>query len=283
MVSPDLGNAKVATQFARLLGLPVAAGSKQRISDDRVVIDSIVGDVHGRRAIVLDDEIATGGSMLELMDRLKDAGSTEASIVCTHGLFAGKAVERLRDHPFVTEVVTTDTVPAAAGWPELKVRSVSGLFAEAISRDPPGESVSSLFEGVDPTHAPPQAEAALRRTVMSGAVAVLRRPPVAFALDVLLVLAFAGVGRASHDEANPLLGALLDRMALPRRHRCRVGRRAPAAQGVALEVGRASRSGSPPSSSGWSCGSPPGRARRQLCARRGRRARRSSSSAGARS
>ena len=66
VVSPDLGNAKVATQFARLLGLPVAAGSKQRVADDRVVIDSIVGDVSGRRAIILDDEIATGGSMLEL-------------------------------------------------------------------------------------------------------------------------------------------------------------------------------------------------------------------------
>ena len=158
VVSPDLGNARVATQFARLLGLPVAAGAKQRISDDRVVIDSIVGDVAGRRAIVLDDEIATGGSMLELMDRLKDAGTTEASIVCTHGLFAGKAVERLRDHPFVTEVVTTDTVPPPAGWPELTVRSVSALFAEAISRIHHGRSVSSLFEGVDPTHAPPQAK-----------------------------------------------------------------------------------------------------------------------------
>lgn len=157
VVSPDLGNAKVATQFARLLGLPVAAGSKRRISDDQVVVDSIVGDVAGRRVIILDDEIATGGSMVELMDRLRDAGATEATIVCTHGLFAGRAVERLRGHPFVTEVVTTDTVPAPSGWPELRVRSVSELFAEAIDRIHHGRSVSSLFEGVDPTYAPPQA------------------------------------------------------------------------------------------------------------------------------
>jgi ribose-phosphate pyrophosphokinase len=139
-----------------LLGLPVAAGSKQRISDDRVVIESIVGDVSGRRAIILDDEIATGGSILELLDRLKDAGATEAAVVCTHGLFTGKAVERLRGHSFVTEVVTTDTVPAPRDWPELTVRSVSALFAEAISRIHHGRSISSLFEGVDPTHAPPQ-------------------------------------------------------------------------------------------------------------------------------
>lgn len=156
VVSPDLGNAKVATQFARLLGLPVAAGSKQRVADDRVVIESIVGDVGGRRAIILDDEIATGGSMVELIEHLRAAGATQAAVVCTHGLFTGKAVERLRGHPFVTEVVTTDTVPEPSGWPELKVRSVSGLFAEAISRIHHGRSVSSLFAGVDPMHAPPQ-------------------------------------------------------------------------------------------------------------------------------
>ncbi|MDQ2757143.1 MAG: ribose-phosphate pyrophosphokinase [Actinomycetota bacterium] len=156
VVSPDLGNAKTATQFARLLGLPVAAGSKQRLADDKVVIDAIVGDVAGKRAIVLDDEIATGGSIVELLERLKDQGCTEASVACTHGLFAGRAVERLRDHPMISEVVTTDTVPPPAEWPQLRIRSVAELFAEAIQRIHQGKSVSSLFEGVDPTHAPPQ-------------------------------------------------------------------------------------------------------------------------------
>jgi ribose-phosphate pyrophosphokinase len=156
VVSPDLGNAKTATQFARLLGLPVAAGSKQRLRDDRVVIDAIVGDVAGKRAIILDDEIATGGSIVELLERLAEQGCREAAVACTHGLFAGRAVERLRDHPLVSEVVTTDTVPAPADWPQLRIRSVAGLFAEAISRIHAGESVSSLFDGVDPSHAPPR-------------------------------------------------------------------------------------------------------------------------------
>ncbi len=156
VVSPDLGNAKTATQFARLLGVPVAAGSKQRLADDRVVIDAIVGDVTGKRALVLDDEIATGGSIVELVDKLQELGCTGASVACTHGLFVGKAVDRLRGHPFIDEVVTTDTVPSAEDWPELKVRSVAGLFAEAISRVHAGESVSSLFDGVDPALAPPQ-------------------------------------------------------------------------------------------------------------------------------
>lgn len=156
VVSPDLGNAKTATQFARLLGLPVAAGNKQRLADDRVDIDSIVGDVAGKPAIVLDDEIATGGSMIGLLDMLAAAGSPRASVVCTHGLFAGQAAQRLQNHPLVAEVLTTDTVPAPANWPELTVRSVAGLFAEAIARIHIGESVSSLFDGVDPRHASPQ-------------------------------------------------------------------------------------------------------------------------------
>ncbi len=78
-------------------------------------------------------------------------------MACTHGLFAGKAVPRLRDHPLVSEVVTTDTVPPPTEeWPQLTVRSVSRLFAEAISRIHGGESISSLFDGADPTHGPPQ-------------------------------------------------------------------------------------------------------------------------------
>jgi ribose-phosphate pyrophosphokinase len=156
VVSPDFGNAKTATQFARLLGLPVAAGSKKRLSDDQVVIDAIVGEVEGKRAIVLDDEIATGGSIMELLDRLAERGCTGAAIACTHGLFVGKALDRLREHPMISEVVTTDTVPPPADWPELKVRSVADLFAKAIERIHAGESVSSLFDGVDPSLGPPQ-------------------------------------------------------------------------------------------------------------------------------
>ena len=72
VVSPDLGHAKEASHFARSLGLPVAAGSKQRVSDDRVVIDTIVGDVEGKNVIVLDDEIANGGTIVEVLDKLRE-------------------------------------------------------------------------------------------------------------------------------------------------------------------------------------------------------------------
>lgn len=72
VVSPDLGNANQASHFARMLKLPVAAGSKQRLSDDRVVIDAIVGNVDGKKVIVIDDEIANGGTIVEVLQKLRE-------------------------------------------------------------------------------------------------------------------------------------------------------------------------------------------------------------------
>lgn len=147
VVSPDLGNAKPATQFARLLGVPVAAGSKRRLGDDTVVIDAIVGDVAGRDVIVLDDEIATGGSVCELLDVLGRSGARRISIACTHGLFTGPAIERLAARSDIDEIITTNTVPQGGhyGLPNLEVRSIAPLFAEAIGRIHRGESISTLL------------------------------------------------------------------------------------------------------------------------------------------
>ncbi len=147
VVSPDFGNAKTATQFSRLLGIGVAAGSKQRLADDKVVIDRIVGDVAGRDVIVLDDEIATAGSIVELLRKLRTEHAREISIACTHGLFTGPAIERLKQEPGIAEIVTTDTVPLPPEkqLPNIVVRSVAPLFAEAVRRTHLGESVSSLF------------------------------------------------------------------------------------------------------------------------------------------
>ncbi len=147
VVSPDLGNAKQASHFARMLKLPVAAGSKQRLSDDRVVIDAIVGNVDGKNVIVLDDEIANGGTIVAVLQKLRERNVKRISVACTHGLFTGKCIERLRSETDVAEIVTTDTVPV----PEEKrlanmtVLSVAPLLGEAIRRIHVGESVSGLF------------------------------------------------------------------------------------------------------------------------------------------
>ena len=147
VVSPDLGNAKAATEFSRILNLPVAAGSKRRLADDRVVIDAIVGDVAGRNVIILDDEVATGGSILELTEALRREKTGRISLACTHGLFTGKAIERLGKLDDLHEIVTTNTVPIVEDkrLPNMTVLSIAPLLSKAIYRIHHGESVSALF------------------------------------------------------------------------------------------------------------------------------------------
>jgi ribose-phosphate pyrophosphokinase len=147
VVSPDLGNAKPASAFARMLGVSVAAGAKQRFIDDRVSINAIIGEVVGRDVIVLDDEIAKGSTVMELLDRLRELGVRSIRIACTHGLFVAGALDRLAAQPDIAEIVCTNTVPAPAGQPtpKLTVLSVASSLAEAIRRIHEGESVSALF------------------------------------------------------------------------------------------------------------------------------------------
>jgi ribose-phosphate pyrophosphokinase len=147
VVSPDLGNAKNAAALARLLQLPVAAGAKERHNDESVTISSIIGDVQGRDVIVLDDEIARGTTMLELLERLRERDVRSVRIACTHGLFSDGALKRITTQPAVREIVTTNTLPTADGAAAagLHVISVAPALAEAIRRIHEGESVSALF------------------------------------------------------------------------------------------------------------------------------------------
>jgi ribose-phosphate pyrophosphokinase len=146
VVSPDLGNAKEASHFARLLGVPVAAGAKQRFADDRVEITSIIGDVRGRDVIVLDDEIARGSTVIELLSKLRERDVRSIRVACTHGLFAAGALGRIGGLPDVTEVVCTNTVPIAERSDKLTVLSIAPALAEAMRRIHNGESVSALFD-----------------------------------------------------------------------------------------------------------------------------------------
>ncbi len=146
VVSPDLGNAKEASHFARLVGVPVAAGAKQRFADDRVEITSIIGDVAGRDVIVLDDEIARGSTVIELLSKLREHGVASIRVACTHGLFSAGALGRIGGQADVTEVVCTNTVPIAERHDKLTVLSIAPAMAEAMHRIHNGESVSALFD-----------------------------------------------------------------------------------------------------------------------------------------
>ncbi|WP_018350015.1 ribose-phosphate diphosphokinase [Longispora albida] len=147
VVSPDLGNAKEAAAFARLIGAKVAAGAKQRFADDKVSISSVIGEVTGRDVIILDDEIAKGSTVLELIERLRELGAKSIRVACTHGLFSSGALKRIGDQPDVLEIVSTNTVPIPESerGPKLKVLSIAPALAEAMRRIHNGESVSALF------------------------------------------------------------------------------------------------------------------------------------------
>ncbi len=149
VVSPDLGYAKEASAFARRLGTPVAAGAKQRFEDDQVNISAIIGEVAGKDVIILDDEIAKGSTVMELLTHLRRQGVRSIRVACTHGLFAGGAINRLSAQDDVLEIVCTNTVPLAPGTasPKLTVLSVGPALAEAMRRIHAGESVSELFHG----------------------------------------------------------------------------------------------------------------------------------------
>ena len=126
----------------------MAAGAKQRISDTEVRISAVIGETAGMDVIIVDDEIAGGTTVIELIDRLRERGVGQVRIACTHGLFGRGAVQRLADLPEVVEIVTMNTVPIG---PEkrvekLTVLSVATALAEAMRRIHEGESVSELFD-----------------------------------------------------------------------------------------------------------------------------------------
>ncbi len=149
IVAPDMGQAKSAARFARTLGLPVAAGNKERVSDTEVMIGGLVGNqVKGhKRALIYDDEIATGGSILELSRVLINEGVEDIMVYCTHGVFSRGGLDRLVVVPQISEIVTTDTVhiPQEKKHPKLRVLSVAKVFADAIRHNFNHESISDLF------------------------------------------------------------------------------------------------------------------------------------------
>ena len=149
IVAPDMGQAKSAARFAKTLNLPVAAGNKERISDTQVIISGLVGNqVKGhKRALIYDDEIATGGSIAELSRVLISEGVEDIRVICTHGVFSRNGLERLAEIPQISEIITTDTVhiPPEKMHPKLTVLTVAPVFADAIHHNIKRESLSDLF------------------------------------------------------------------------------------------------------------------------------------------
>src|SRR4051812_22332118 len=147
VVVTDLGFAKRARAFAELLDAPLAIVEKRRHGNlDRAEVINVIGEVRGRRAIIVDDEIDTAGTLIEITRALEHEGVTEPTAGAPHGVLTDPAIDRITNSG-LQEVVITDTVPLPAykQMPRIKVLSVAPLIGEAIKRIHRGESVGALF------------------------------------------------------------------------------------------------------------------------------------------
>jgi len=147
VVAPDAGEAKDAARFAKRLHIPLAIIDKRRFGDDekpRAI--HLVGDVRGKRAIIIDDEIATGGTIAEAVAFVRSEGATHVTVAAVHPVLSGNAPARLAAAA-VDDYVFTDSIPIPPERrdPRTTVISVASLLAEAIMRIHDGRSVSELF------------------------------------------------------------------------------------------------------------------------------------------
>jgi len=146
VVSPDVGGVPRARALAEVLGAPIAIIIKRRPEPNKCEVVEVIGDVAGRKAIMIDDIIDTGGSIINGARVLLERGASEVYAACTHGVLSGDAVDRLLDSP-VKKVIITDTIPLPKDKQDEKIDvvSVAGLLADAIERIHNESSVSEIF------------------------------------------------------------------------------------------------------------------------------------------
>jgi ribose-phosphate pyrophosphokinase len=148
VVAPDTGEVKVTKRLADHLGLPWAIVNKLRRQPGQSEVTHVIGEVAGRRAIMIDDIIDTGGTTVGAAESLIEEGATEVYAAATHPVFSGPAYERIEESP-IKEVVVTDTLPLKGGEPHDKIRvlTIAPLLANTIRNVFSEESVSEVFMG----------------------------------------------------------------------------------------------------------------------------------------
>jgi ribose-phosphate pyrophosphokinase len=149
VLATDVGDAKRARNVARLLGTPLAIVDKERVgNEERVVAQTLIGEVDGRDVLIMDDEIDTGGTILASAEIAIERGARSVTTACVHPILSGRAVERICNTPTVQELVITDTIPLtpAKQNEKITVLSVAPLLGEAIGRINTGRSVGELFQ-----------------------------------------------------------------------------------------------------------------------------------------
>jgi ribose-phosphate pyrophosphokinase len=147
VISPDVGGVVRARALAKQLDCDLAIIDKRRPTVNVSEVMHVIGEIEGRNCVIMDDMIDTAGTLVKAAEVLKERGATSVYAYCTHPVFSGPAVERIRASQ-IDEVVITNTIPlsdAARGCAKIRQLSVAFLFAETIRRISDGESVTSLF------------------------------------------------------------------------------------------------------------------------------------------
>ncbi|PKN50899.1 MAG: phosphoribosylpyrophosphate synthetase [Deltaproteobacteria bacterium HGW-Deltaproteobacteria-13] len=147
VVSPDTGGVERARAFGKRLGASLAIIDKRREGPNEAEVMNIIGNVEGKKIIILDDMIDTAGTVVQAAKAMKEAGALEVSVCCTHPVLSGPALDRIENSE-IKEAIVTDTIPLsdrAKNCEKIKVLSVSGILSEAVRRIYYDDSVSSLF------------------------------------------------------------------------------------------------------------------------------------------
>jgi ribose-phosphate pyrophosphokinase len=147
VISPDVGGVVRARALAKQLGCDLAIIDKRRAAANVSEVMHVIGEIDGRNCVVMDDMIDTAGTLVKAAEVLKERGARSVFAYCTHPVFSGPAIERIRKSK-LDEVVITNTIPLsteAKGCSKIRQLSVAFLFAETIRRISDGESVTSLF------------------------------------------------------------------------------------------------------------------------------------------
>lgn len=145
LVAADVGEAKDIGRYANRLDLPFAIIDKRRVGDNtKPEAVHLIGNVEGKTALVVDDEIASGGTLTAAAEFLKEHGAARVMATATHAVFSNGAIERI-DDAWIEKVIVTDTMPVERSSDKIEVLSTADLFASAIARIHDGRSVSALF------------------------------------------------------------------------------------------------------------------------------------------
>ena len=148
VVSPDMGSVKRAREFANRLGAPLAIVDKRRPRENESEVMNLIGNVEGTHALILDDMIDTGGTLVKAAKAIKDRGALTVRACATHPVFSGPALD-LIENSVLEELLVCDSIPLApraAANPHIRVLTLAPLIGEAIRRIHQNESVSSLFK-----------------------------------------------------------------------------------------------------------------------------------------